>query len=703
MRQLLPLLIGLLTLFPVLAFAEQAPLVTLDAGTEQPAYREGQPVMLALTLHNNAAENLFTASAFEASAFQIAVMTETGEPVLRTAVGERILTPPMSVRANSIAAFSPGQTLSYRFNLARLFDLSRAGGYTVTVSRRFRPWVLPRSAGDTPTQEIALSAGPLKVQMEEDASARSGPVSFVTPPSRQPYLYVIGRYDDGVSHYLVREDGSLSFSLAYSLHSSPRVAKGTDSLATTPDGRFLYASNSTDYTVAQFRIGNNGVLFPLSPPTVPAHPFPGSLLMDPKGRFLYNLSGTVYAIGHTGRLTVTASAGNDPPSTNDASKDSTVVRAYFGAINSKGTCLYTSGGMSRLASDGEVIALPPPTSGLYGPNGGNDNAIALSPTDNFAFVGVSTTLSSAFFDKIVPMRVDADGTFIQIPGATQRPVAPPLPRPGFQPFLCKALAVDPSGRFLIVVNPGFLDCYRIKSDGSLTFLSMTEQRGDLTSVSFGPVGSLVYALNRNPSSLTAFRLDEKHGLVSSGLDVTNDLPFDACLASAVAPTPLKWGKAVGGVMVSASLPADVLPANAPVVLTVRLKNMTKRPIRLGAAGEGMTSFRLAVVGPQRQFPGVLRGGGEPLAALVPLLAAGHDLLDAPSPSTVPVILPPGGQRQYRFVLSRLADLTVAGNYTVQITRSLPSGTVVTSPVVPFLLDGPFNGRVRDGKYQVQIL
>ncbi len=696
-------LLTLLALWPLSAFAAPAtPPVTLDASMEQPAYREGQPVMLALTLHNNAAKNFYTASAFEASAFQIAVMDEAGQAVPRTAVGERVLTPPMAVSANSIGPFSPGQTLSYRFNLARLFDLSRAGVYTVTVSRRFRPWVLPRPAVDTPVQEISLSAGPLKVQMTEDAAAISGPTVYTPPPSHRPFLYIVGRYDDGISHYLIREDGSLAFSMTHSPRSSPGVPKGTDSLAATPDGHFLYAGNSSTHTVSQFRIGDDGVLFPLSPPTVPTHSFPGRLLMDPKGRFLYNLSGTVYAIGPDGRLTVTVSAANNPPDGNNRPESTRVVQAYFGAINSAGTCLYVGGGVCRLAPNGEVTALPP-ASGSFGSIGGNVNAVALSPPGKFAFLGVSTTLSSAFFDLVAPMRVEADGTLTPIPSAAQIPSAPPLPWSGFQPFLCAALAVDPTGNFLIVVNPGFLDCYRIKPDGSLAFLSMTLQKGDLTSVFFGPVGHLVYALNRNPSCLTAFRLDGQHGLIPSGLKVTNDVPFDASTASAVAPTPLKWGPVAGGISVSARLPADVLPADAPVVLKVTLKNVTKHPIRLGATGEDMSSFRLAVIGPQRESPGVLRGGGEPLAAAAPLLAAGHDLLETPGSSAVPVVLPPGGQRQYRFVLTRLADLTVAGNYTVQIIRSLPGGTAVASPVVTFLLDGPFDGRVRDGKHSVQIL
>lgn len=707
-------LLTLLALWPLTVFAAPAtPPVTLDASMEQSAYREGQPVMLALTLHNDAAMNLYTASAFEESAFQITVIDEAGRPVPHTAVGERVLTPPTVVRSNSIRDFSPGQTLSYRFNLARLFDLSRAGVYTVTVNRRFRPWVLPRPAIDTPAQEIVLSAGPLTVQMEEDAAAVSGLTAYAPPPSRQPFLYMTGPGGNGVGRYRVGEDGSVSFAFPPA-HAAPLppAKDGFHSIIATPDERFLYVGNGGDSTVSQFRVGDDGVLLPLSPPTVPAHHFPSyptPLLMDPKGHYLYNLAGTLYAIGPDGRLTVTASVSNDPPAKNSDPRitghDYNVTASANAVMNVDGTFLYTSLGLTRgyrLAPDGALAALSPPVGLLSERNRSNDMALALVPSGKFAYVGTSTTLSNAFFDQIVTMRVAPDGTLSALPGVTI-PKGPPSEWPNQSKPDCAGLAVDPSGRFLIVINPQYLACYRIGPDGSLAPLEAKVSGAGFFSVLFGPVGHVLYAVDRYADKFTAFRLDDRSGLVPAGVNLPSGLLIADCIGSAYAPTPLKWGKAAGGMIVSASLPADVLPADAPVVLTVRLKNVTKHPIRLGTTGEDMSSFRLAVVGPQRQSPGILRGGGEPLAVSVPLLAAGHDLLDAPGPSTAPVVLPPGGQRQCRFVLTRLADLTVAGNYTVQITRTLPGGMAVASPIVPFLVDGSFDGRIRDGKYQVQIL
>lgn len=705
----------LLALFPMSAFAAPTvPLVTLHAGIEQSAYREGQPVMLALTLHNDAAKNLFTASAFEESAFQIIVMNEDGVPVSRTALGDRVLMLPTAVGANSISAFSPGRTLSYRFNLSRLFDLSRAGVYTVTVSRHFTPWVLPRPAVDTPPKEIVLSAGPLKVRLDEDAAAVSGPTALTPAPGRQTFLYMASEYNPGVSRYRVSEDGSVSFAFDPSL--DPRVPAsdapsppptfnaGPDAIVCTPNGRFLYTGNAGDNTVSQYRIGDDGVLSSLSPSKVSAQELPGHLLMDPKGRFLYalhNRGNTWYTIGLDGRLTVKRLM---PGSAWSSDPTHTVAPTDVATINSTGTFLYACNGLTylyHLASDGSVTALPAQAAGLPDPNMGRANAISLSPDGKVAFVGVSRENGSAFFDLIMPMRVAQNGTLTPLPGLAQTPQTPIYPK-NFNPPTCSTLAVDPTGRFLIALCSNFLDCYRIGSDGSLAFLNMTTEQGDLDSVFFVPGSPLAYVHNRNSTSapsLLAFRLDEQHGLIPSGLDMPAGVPFDATVASAVAPKPLKRGPVSGGISMSARLPADVLPSNAPVILTVTLKNETQHPVKLGAVELDMARFRLSVVGPQRQSPGMLQGDGEPLAASVPLLAAGRDLFGKSGSSMVPLVLLPGKERQYCFVLSQLADLTVAGHYTVQVRRTLPDGAASTSPIVSFLLDGPFNGVVRGERGQ----
>ena len=319
---------------------------------------------------------------------------------------------------------------------------------------------------------------------------------------------------------------------------------------------------------------------------------------------------------------------------------------------------------------------------------------------------------------VAPMRVGTDGSLTPLPEVQTPRVA--LDILGFD---APTMAVDPSGRFLLVkVDPespapysSGITRYRIGPDGSLTPLGVTPQDGLVVAVSFGPGGHLVYVLSRHsgPGSLTAFRLDNQGSLIPARLNMPEyAVPgFPVGLVSAVAPTPQIWGSPAGGLQISARMAADALPADAPVVLTVTLKNVTSHPVRLGMVGTDMSSFRLSLIGPQRQAldalsPSTLQpdqykpngepGSGDPAVAAISLLAAGRDVLGVPGPSDAPLVLPPGGQRQYRFILSRLADLTLIGNYAVSITRSLPDGLETVSPIVYFRLDGPFNHLLRGG-------
>ena len=748
-------LIALIALLPMPAFAAPTPSISMTATLERPMCPEGQPVVLAVALHNDSAQKWdIGGDAFEASSFQITVTDSAGRAVPRTALGDRIQTPPAAT-THVEWDIEPGQTFRYHFNLAHLFDLSRTGVYAVTISRRLRSEDANPKAGSLPSPEIMLAAGPVKVRMVDDGTARSGPTVLTPPPNHQTFLYAANAdyfMRSFVSRYRVAEDGGVSFAFSPPpLALAALAGEGIDSLAAAPNGHFLYAANGGDNTVSQFRIGADGELSPLTPPTVPARKFPGFLLMDPKGRFLYALSGygnTLYAIGPDGRLTVKSMV------TTKAwvqDQDHDVVPAGFGAIDSSGTFLYAcadfrdvSGpgpydcdGMTvgyRLAPDGGVTALTPATKYRAGRRGfapfppetgqliQRDKAIVFSTAGRFAFVLASKPMVKLYGDApdyiVVPMRVGADGSLLPLPEVPTPPVLQPISGFPWNP----TLVVDPSGRFLLVrVNPGDPRSYgsgiarfRIGPEGSLTPLGVTPHDGLVVGIAFGPVGHLMYVLSRAPGSLTAFRLDDQGGLTPAGLDKPEyEVPYSAVgPASVVAPTPQKWGPPVGGLQISARMAADVLSADAPVVLTVTLKNSTSHPLRLGTAGTDLSSFRLSLIGPQRQAPDIrspnaplqpyqvgpdgLPGSGDPAVAAVPLTAVGKDILGVPSPSVSPLVLPPGRQRQYRLVLSHLADLTLVGNYTVHATRALPNGQTAVSPVVYFRLDGPYDHLLRGG-------
>jgi 6-phosphogluconolactonase (cycloisomerase 2 family) len=110
-----------------------------------------------------------------------------------------------------------------------------------------------------------------------------------------------------ISSYAVQANGMLSPISA----SAPTLGAATCWQEVTPDGRFVYTSNSGSATISGFSIGANGVLTPLSVTVVATLPS-GSINLDiaisADGKFLYTLnSGTgtinIFEINQDGTLT----------------------------------------------------------------------------------------------------------------------------------------------------------------------------------------------------------------------------------------------------------------------------------------------------------------------------------------------------------------------------------------------------------------
>lgn len=120
-----------------------------------------------------------------------------------------------------------------------------------------------------------------------------------------------------ISSYAVRANGTLAAVSA----SVPTLAAGTCWQEVTPDGRFVYTSNSGSATISGFSIAANGALTAL-PGTVVATLPSGSVNLDiaitAEGKFLYTLNagtGTVsiFGINHDGSLTNLGEVGGFSP------------------------------------------------------------------------------------------------------------------------------------------------------------------------------------------------------------------------------------------------------------------------------------------------------------------------------------------------------------------------------------------------------
>jgi len=122
-----------------------------------------------------------------------------------------------------------------------------------------------------------------------------------------------GHNGAAISSYAVGANGTLSAISA----SVPTLAAGTCWQEVTPDGRFVYTSNSGSSTISGFSIGADGALTPLSGTVVATLPS-GSVNLDiainADGKFLYTLnSGTgtvnIFGINQDGSLTSLGDVG----------------------------------------------------------------------------------------------------------------------------------------------------------------------------------------------------------------------------------------------------------------------------------------------------------------------------------------------------------------------------------------------------------
>ena len=115
--------------------------------------------------------------------------------------------------------------------------------------------------------------------------AETGPSAAGTPPN-----------SSAVSSYAIQPDGSLKVISA----SIPTLGGANCWSAVTPDGRFVYTSNSASSSIAGFAIGANGALTPL-PGTVVGLGATGSVNIDlavsEDGKFLYTLNAGNGSIG----------------------------------------------------------------------------------------------------------------------------------------------------------------------------------------------------------------------------------------------------------------------------------------------------------------------------------------------------------------------------------------------------------------------
>ncbi len=264
---------------------------------------------------------------------------------------------------------------------------------------------------------------------------------------------------------------------------SPFPTGGNDAggvtLAISPDGRFLYVSNTNSSNITFFRV-SNGSLQPVgSPVSVPGGTFPVDMKVTADGKYLavtlVSFSGGLigmYNVGSDGSLSQTP--GSPFPDGNPAggftdSLDSNCAADHLFVLNNSGLPLVD---VFSIASSGTLSQIPNSPFTTPGTGGGS---LYLSPDERRLFVGNQQNSISVF-------GVSPDGSLTLVPNSPFSAAA--------GAFL-SGLATDSTSKF--VYGAGFINeivGLTVNPDGSLSPIAgspfTTAQFGGLESLAAYP-------------------------------------------------------------------------------------------------------------------------------------------------------------------------------------------------------------------------
>ena len=301
-------------------------------------------------------------------------------------------------------------------------------------------------------QDGSLSSlNSLNAQTPAAVPAGTNPFSISVEPTGE-YVYVSNWGSSNVSQYKIESNGSLT--------ALGNIASGQNPNAVTIDhaDSFAYVANFKDNTVSQYTIGLDGVLIPMSAPTVASGTAPASLIVDPKDHFAYVANfgadlqappagpGTIsqYSIGTDGSLTplstATAVSGSGPNALAIDPASKYLYAANFGD---------NTVGQYTINSDGSLTAMPlPPVNSGTTPVG-----IAIDPTGSYVYVANKAD------GTISQYTVDPTAGFLT-PMATQ--IVP-------ADTGVSGLTIDPTGSFLYATNRGTttVSQFKIGTGGAL--------------------------------------------------------------------------------------------------------------------------------------------------------------------------------------------------------------------------------------------
>jgi 6-phosphogluconolactonase (cycloisomerase 2 family) len=637
----------------------------------QSEYAAGEPVRLNVIISNGSKDPLqLGGSAFDVSSFNITMQDAKGQLVALTHYGKHLLAPPMAVFRNVSVQIPAGEQRRYQFNLSRLFDLSRSGAYLVSVKRTIVTGYKRLPNGILQSQTAELIADPIRIKIFDSSALRSGIEPISPPPLKRQYLYLVNSQnrndnDHGVVvRYQINADGTVS----PTLRDITPAGKHSVAIVIGRDGKFAYVLNYGDESISQFRIGDNGVLTPLPQATVSTGKYPVALSIDPTGRWVTAVStwGTqIYRVGKEGVLTPLSSKTYPLHSTEDV------------VFSSDGRFVYTSNGdvsQSRIEADGSITPLTPDYV-----RADNPRAMAIDASGRYLYVLTNHDFPiikgkpHTSEQVITPFQIKNDGTLSQLGESVSPRDA------GIATCCLNALYVNDRYLYAINENKGDILQYEIAVDGRLKFKTSNSARsaGWPVDLVFDDAHHFAYAADYR-NSIATYQVNSQGELKPIGINIYNDgygLEKLVIGQAPIAPPPLVFKN---GIEMSACIEREVYNPDVPVILTVTLKSSGAQPLPSTSAAVDVARFEIVIKNDR----------GETM----PLLSHGKELLN---PIENSFRITASKERQYKFVLNRLFDITEAGIYTMIVERHAvnSNGTdnnpLSTNPLY-FKIDNPYD-------------
>jgi 6-phosphogluconolactonase (cycloisomerase 2 family) len=267
-------------------------------------------------------------------------------------------------------------------------------------------------------------------------------VAVMTPAAQASrFAYVGDAGSFSVVPFAIGAGGQLA-----ALTPAPMTANADPlTLAATPDGRYVYATDDSNNEVAEFAVNADGTLTPLGSVAI-ANGSPSDVAVSPDGRSVYVASSDVYqfTVGADGRL-----SPKPVPSVADANNAYSVIvspdgRHAYAANDFNGTIAQYD-----IAPDGSLTPMATPEVSA----GGDTNIIYLTMApDGRSIYGVINTLPA----QVAQLTVGADGMLT--------PKSPATVATGTTPW---GAAVSPDGRSVWVATNNGVWQYDIGADGTL--------------------------------------------------------------------------------------------------------------------------------------------------------------------------------------------------------------------------------------------